>query len=152
PPCQGAAIPTVGAVAPTGGRAGLGRQPLVGALQPTPFVSATLQAGVPTGGYRPYGLAVVGCAHRRRPVGCCPRERRRLPFRAAAPTSGAGLPYGLALAAADRPLAGGLAVGGRPGPTWGLAMGGRPGPAWGLAVAGHPSSSLPLLRKYSKNA
>ncbi|RWW21143.1 hypothetical protein GW17_00014708, partial [Ensete ventricosum] len=26
------------------------------------------------------------------------------------------------------------------------------GPTWGLAVAGRPSSSLPLLRKCSKNA
>ncbi|RRT36910.1 hypothetical protein B296_00044801, partial [Ensete ventricosum] len=53
--------------------------------------------------------------------------RGRLPpLRAAAPTSGADLPYGLALVATGHPLARGLVVGG--------------GPAWGLAMAGHPSS------------
>ncbi|RRT45080.1 hypothetical protein B296_00018537 [Ensete ventricosum] len=50
--------------------------------------------------------------------GCCPRERRRPRLRVVAPASGAGLPCGLALAAADCPLAGGLgrgqAVDGRP--------------------------------------
>ncbi|RZS26229.1 hypothetical protein BHM03_00059541 [Ensete ventricosum] len=67
-------------------------------------------------------------------AGCCPYERRWPPLRAVTPASGIGLPCGLALAPAGRPLARGL---GR-----GLAMGGR---AWGLAVAGRPSSSLPSL-------
>ncbi|RWW10285.1 hypothetical protein GW17_00026178 [Ensete ventricosum] len=45
------------------------------------------------------------------PAGCFPRERRRPPLRVAAPTSSADLPCGLALAATDRPLAGGLGRG-----------------------------------------
>ncbi|RWV80274.1 hypothetical protein GW17_00058483, partial [Ensete ventricosum] len=40
-----------------------GEQPLVGTLQPAPFTSATLQAGVPVGGYRPCGLAATNLAH-----------------------------------------------------------------------------------------
>ncbi|RWW47338.1 hypothetical protein BHE74_00046681, partial [Ensete ventricosum] len=60
-------------------------------------------------------------------AGCYPYEQRRLPLRAVTLASGAGLPCGLALAAADRPLIGGLGHG--------LA-----GPVWGLAVAGRPSS------------
>ncbi|RWW47529.1 hypothetical protein BHE74_00046469, partial [Ensete ventricosum] len=59
------------------------------------------------------------------------RCKRACPW-AAAPASGADLPYGLALAAADRPLAGDL---GR-----GLAVDGRP-----CIRAGRSSSSLPLL-------
>ncbi|RRT34167.1 hypothetical protein B296_00053582, partial [Ensete ventricosum] len=51
-------------------------------------------------------------------VGCCPYERCRPPLQAIAPASGTGLPCGVALAAASRPLVEGLgydlAVGGRP--------------------------------------
>ncbi|RWW42713.1 hypothetical protein BHE74_00051702, partial [Ensete ventricosum] len=50
----------------------------------------------------------------------------------------AGLPFGLAFAAAGRPLVGGLGSG-------------VAGPARGLTVVGRPSSSLPLLRKCNKN-
>ncbi|RZS23492.1 hypothetical protein BHM03_00056437 [Ensete ventricosum] len=89
PPCQGAANPTAGATAPTNDRVGRGQQPLAGALQPALFAGATLQAGVPTGGCRPLW--------------------------ATATASDAGLPCGLALVAAGRPLAGdfsrGLTVG-----------------------------------------
>ncbi|RZS23772.1 hypothetical protein BHM03_00056753, partial [Ensete ventricosum] len=77
---QGAATPAANAVAPAGGRADHGLQPLVGALQPAPFAGVVLQAVVPAGG--------------------------------------AGLPFGLALTTASRPLVGGL---GR-----GLTVGGRP--------------------------
>ncbi|RWV95868.1 hypothetical protein GW17_00041463 [Ensete ventricosum] len=65
-------------------------------MQPTPFASATLQAVVP-----------CGLLRKRRPCGLL------WPL-----TSAAGLPFGLALVAASRPLIGGL---GR-----GLAVGGRP--------------------------
>ncbi|RWW05504.1 hypothetical protein GW17_00031213, partial [Ensete ventricosum] len=54
--------------------------------------------------------------------------------------SAAGLPCGLALATASRPLAWGLGCG--------PAMGGRP--YMGLAMAGRPSL-LPSLRKHCKN-
>ncbi|RWW18899.1 hypothetical protein GW17_00017082 [Ensete ventricosum] len=67
------------------------------------------------------------------PAGCC-AFGRLLPLAGAA-----GLPFGLALAIASRPQAGGL---GR-----GLAVGG-----WPCMGAGRPSSSLPSLRKRSKNA
>ncbi|RWV80269.1 hypothetical protein GW17_00058489 [Ensete ventricosum] len=73
------------------------------------------------------------------PAGYCPRERRWPPLRVAALASDASLPYGLALAAADRPLAWGL---GR-----GLAVGGQH-----CMGAGRPSSLLPSLRKRNKNA
>ncbi|RRT32016.1 hypothetical protein B296_00036287 [Ensete ventricosum] len=73
------------------------------------------------------------------PVGCCPCEEHRPPLRIAAPVSDAGLPCGLALAAAGHPLAGGLSRG--------LAVGGRP-----CMGADCTSSSLPSLQKRSKNA
>ncbi|RWW41277.1 hypothetical protein BHE74_00053247, partial [Ensete ventricosum] len=58
-PCLPAVTPTIDATAPTSGRAGHGQQPPAG---------ATLQAGVPAGGYRP-----------------CPQA---LPLRTTAPVSG----------------------------------------------------------------
>ncbi|RZR73187.1 hypothetical protein BHM03_00021236, partial [Ensete ventricosum] len=73
------------------------RQPLAGALQPSPF------AGV--------ALAAVGRAHRRCPCGL-------LPLRIATPASGVGLPCGLGMAAIGRPPVGGLGHG--------LVVGGRP--------------------------
>ncbi|RRT31654.1 hypothetical protein B296_00037441, partial [Ensete ventricosum] len=66
PPYQGAATPAADAVALASGRAGRGRQPLTGALQSAPF------AGVPVGGCRPYRLAVIGHARKRRPCGLLP--------------------------------------------------------------------------------
>ncbi|RZS26118.1 hypothetical protein BHM03_00059418, partial [Ensete ventricosum] len=51
-------------------------------------------------------LVAVGRSRR-----CRPRERSRPPLRAAAPTSGVGLPCGLALATIGRPLARGLSRG-----------------------------------------
>ncbi|RRT34012.1 hypothetical protein B296_00049437 [Ensete ventricosum] len=62
---------------------------------------------------RPFLLAAASRSRR-----CRPRERSRPPLRVAAPTSGAGLPCGLALATIDRPLARGLSRG--------LAVVGRP--------------------------
>ncbi|RWW71190.1 hypothetical protein BHE74_00021081, partial [Ensete ventricosum] len=79
------------------------------ALQPAPFAGAALQASVPAGGCCPFGLAVADRARRRCPCRLLPRQAA-LPLRVAAAPSGAGLPYGLALAAADR----GMAVGGMP--------------------------------------
>ncbi|RWW58887.1 hypothetical protein BHE74_00034208 [Ensete ventricosum] len=109
-PCQGATTPVTSATAPAGNKAGRRRQPLAGAL------SSPLQATVPVADCRPCKRlcpwAVVapasGCAYGRAP-----------PLRAAAPTGAAGLPFGLALAAASRRpfvwgLGCGLAVGGRP--------------------------------------
>ncbi|RZS19044.1 hypothetical protein BHM03_00051385, partial [Ensete ventricosum] len=98
------------------------------ALQPVPFAGTTLQAGVLAGDYCPCGLAIADRAYRRYPCRLLPL--RRPPFQAIAPASDIGLPCGLALAAADRPVAGAL---GR-----GLTV---VDPAWGLAVAGRPSSS-----------
>ncbi|RWV92908.1 hypothetical protein GW17_00044675 [Ensete ventricosum] len=109
-------MPATGAIAPAGGRAGLGRQPLAGALQSVPFAGIVPQPTVPAGAA---------------PAGCCPRERRRPPLRIAAPVSGAGLPCGLAMAAA-----------------WPWVA----GPTWGLVMVGCPSSSLLSLQKHSKNA
>ncbi|RRT41865.1 hypothetical protein B296_00044002, partial [Ensete ventricosum] len=98
PPCQGATTPTAGVAAHVGDRAGRGRQPLAGALQPAPFVGPTLQSVVPAGDASP-----------------C----RGHPYGQLTPLAGVvGLPFELAVAAANRPLAGGL---GR-----GLAMAGRP--------------------------
>ncbi|RWW65204.1 hypothetical protein BHE74_00027500, partial [Ensete ventricosum] len=77
------------------------------ALQPAPFASAMLQATAAPAGW-PQALPLAGVV---------------------------GLPFRLALVAANRPLPGGR---GR-----NLAVGGRP--AWGLAVAGRPSSLLPSL-------
>ncbi|RWV91245.1 hypothetical protein GW17_00046481 [Ensete ventricosum] len=70
--------------------------PLRATYSQPPFAGTALQAIVPAGNYRPYGLAVVDRA-----------RGRLLP----------PVPYGLALAAAGHPLIGGL---GR-----GLAVGGR---------------------------
>ncbi|RZS28297.1 hypothetical protein BHM03_00061870 [Ensete ventricosum] len=78
-------------------------------LQPAPFAGAALQASVLAGGCHPFGLAVADRARRRCPCQLLPRQVAS-PLRVAAPPSGAGLPYGLALAVANR----GLAVGGRP--------------------------------------
>ncbi|RWV87922.1 hypothetical protein GW17_00050041, partial [Ensete ventricosum] len=104
---------------------------------------ATLQAGVPAGVFRPYGLVAAGHAHKRRPcellppqvaptylAGCCPREWHRPTLRVVAPASDVSLPCEMALAAA-----------------WPWVA----GPVWGLVVAGRPSSSLPSLQKCSKN-
>ncbi|RZS22245.1 hypothetical protein BHM03_00054992 [Ensete ventricosum] len=66
------------------------------------------------------------------PAGYCHRKRRQPPLRAIAPASGVGLPSGLALAAAGRPLPGGLRCG--------LAVGGRP-----CMGAGRPSTSLEIV-------
>ncbi|RZS25758.1 hypothetical protein BHM03_00059006, partial [Ensete ventricosum] len=106
---------------PRGGHPCGWRQPLAG---------AALQAAVPTGGYHSYGLAASTA-----PTAYCPCGQL-LPL-----ANIAGLPFGLALAIANRPLTGGLSRG--------LAMGGRP--CMGLAVAGRPSSSVPSLRKRMKN-
>ncbi|RRT57001.1 hypothetical protein B296_00028367, partial [Ensete ventricosum] len=95
--------PAAGAVAPVGGRAGRGRQSLADALQPAPFTGTALQACVPTGGYRPYGLLPLWATTH---AGCCPYERRRPLLRAAAPVSGAGLPCGLAQVVVGRPCIG----------------------------------------------
>ncbi|RZS06934.1 hypothetical protein BHM03_00037671, partial [Ensete ventricosum] len=112
---------------------------------PVPFAGATLQATVSTGDCRPYELAVVGRARGR----LLPPRVALLPAGTAStgcypcgqlsPLAGAaGLPFGLAFAAAGRPLVGGLGSG-------------VAGPARGLTVVGRPSSSLPLLRKCNKN-
>ncbi|RWW29182.1 hypothetical protein GW17_00006306 [Ensete ventricosum] len=91
--------------------------------------SPLLAAGLATGGSplrAPYNRPPLWAPRCKRvcpwavaaPTGCCPCERHRPPLPATAPASGAGLPCGLALATAGRPLAGGLgrslAVGGRP--------------------------------------
>ncbi|RWV98286.1 hypothetical protein GW17_00038876 [Ensete ventricosum] len=73
------------------------------------------------------------------PRGGHPCGRRHRPLQVAALASDIGLPCGLALAAAGHSLVGGLG--------YGLAVGGRP-----CMGAGRPSSSLPSLRKRSKNA
>ncbi|RWW00676.1 hypothetical protein BHE74_00013092 [Ensete ventricosum] len=81
------------------------RQPLESTLQLTPFVGAALQAAAALAGWRQSIVPAGGAsAQSHRPL---------LPL-----AGTAGLPFGLALAAANRPLAGGLgrslAVGGRP--------------------------------------
>ncbi|RWW03429.1 hypothetical protein GW17_00033411 [Ensete ventricosum] len=137
PPCHGAATPADGTTAPVGGRAGRGRPtagPLFGCRAVSDYANerlSPLRAGRSRSCPRAALLATSAA-----PVGCCPCMR--LP-----PLAGtAGLPVGLAPATASRPLAGDL---GR-----GLAVGGRP--YMGLVVAGRPSSSLPSLRKHSRNA
>ncbi|RZR74086.1 hypothetical protein BHM03_00031791 [Ensete ventricosum] len=72
PPCQGAATRVTGVAAPTGGKAGRGRQLLAGALQQAHFVGATLQASVPAGGYHLYRLVVADRAYRHRRCGLLP--------------------------------------------------------------------------------
>ncbi|RWW52221.1 hypothetical protein BHE74_00041368, partial [Ensete ventricosum] len=114
-PLPRGATPAAGAAATIGSRVGHGQQPLAGALQLAPFAGVVLQA-------RPQAQSVAASSQGRLP-----------------PLAGtAGLPFGLALVAASRPLVGGL---GR-----GLAMGGRP-----YMRAGRPSSLLPSLRKHNKN-
>ncbi|RWW39889.1 hypothetical protein BHE74_00054739 [Ensete ventricosum] len=88
----------------------------------------------------PFGCPTIDplCGHRA--VSGCAR-RRLLPLAGAA-----GLPFGLAPVATNRPLAGGLGRGLAAAWPWVVGL------AWGLAVPGRPSSSLPSLRKHSKNA
>ncbi|RZS11290.1 hypothetical protein BHM03_00042601 [Ensete ventricosum] len=125
-PCQGATTPVTSATAPAGNKAGRRRQPLASAL------SSPLQATVPRLCLRA-AAAPAGWPQLDVPAGwpqldvpaggCCPLEwcfsTQAPPLRAAAPTGAAGLPFGLALAAASRRpfvwgLGCGLAVGGRP--------------------------------------
>ncbi|RRT62938.1 hypothetical protein B296_00002482 [Ensete ventricosum] len=71
------------------------------------------RAAIASAGW-PHPTVPVGAA----PTGCCPCERRRPPLRGAAPASGAGLPYRLALAVA-RPWVADLACGlAAPPPRW----------------------------------
>ncbi|RWV83167.1 hypothetical protein GW17_00055266 [Ensete ventricosum] len=124
PPCQGAATPAAGVAAPSGDSVGRRRQPLAG---------AALQAAVPAGNCRPCGLAATDRAHGRLlppratllPV-VVARCRRCWPNFQTGPSRSRSPPC--------------------------LGRGWVAGPAWGMVMAGHPSSSLPSLRKCSKNA
>ncbi|RWW52691.1 hypothetical protein BHE74_00040873, partial [Ensete ventricosum] len=134
PPYQWATTPVAGAAAPAGSRAGRGR-PTADPLCERRAASGCARGLLPLIQAlcrRPclhVALLFVGAA----PAGCCPCGRL------ASLTGTAGLPFGLALAVASRPLAGGLGHG--------LVVGG-----WPYMGAGrHPSSSLPSLRKHSKN-
>ncbi|RWW45696.1 hypothetical protein BHE74_00048439, partial [Ensete ventricosum] len=119
---QGAATLAIGTTGPVGGRASRGGSPLRVPYNRPPLWARGWLQPLPAGYSRPCLQAP--------------------PLRAVGPASDIDLPCGLALAAVARPLVGALAT------AWPRVA----GPAWGLAVAGRPSSSLPSLRKCSKNA
>ncbi|RZS15020.1 hypothetical protein BHM03_00046799 [Ensete ventricosum] len=134
PPCQGAATPVAGAVTLLAAGLAAGNSPLRAPYSRPPLWALHCKrlclrvVAAPAGWPQPTVPAGGTSARKHCPCGLLP------------PLAGTvGLPFGLALAKANRPLAGGL---GR-----GLAVGGRP-----CMGAGRPSSSLPSLQKCSKNA